>query len=44
MEGGIVRDLDVSKKFYKEHLNWVAAERSPPDAVVFDRHHVRRQP
>jgi predicted enzyme related to lactoylglutathione lyase len=31
-----VRDLDASKKFYMERLNLVPAERSPPDAVVFD--------
>jgi predicted enzyme related to lactoylglutathione lyase len=31
-----VRDLDASKKFYMERLNLVPAERSPPEAVVFD--------
>jgi predicted enzyme related to lactoylglutathione lyase len=31
-----VRDLNASKEFYTERLNLVPAERSPPDAVVFD--------
>jgi len=31
-----VRDLEAAKQFYMERLNLVPAERSPPDAVVFD--------
>jgi len=31
-----VRDLEVSKRFYTERLGLELADRSPPDAVVFD--------
>jgi predicted enzyme related to lactoylglutathione lyase len=31
-----VRDLDVAKRFYTEQLGMTVADRSPPDAVVFD--------
>jgi predicted enzyme related to lactoylglutathione lyase len=31
-----VRDLEASKQFYTEQLGLKVAERSPPDAVVFD--------
>ena len=30
-----VRDLDLSKRFYTEHLNLVPADRSPPGAILF---------
>lgn len=31
-----VRDLEVSKRFYTERVGLDLADRSPPDAVVFD--------
>ena len=31
-----VRDLEVSKRFYLERLGLTPAQRSPPDAVVFE--------
>jgi len=31
-----VRDLEVSKRFYTERVGLELADRSPPDAVVFD--------
>ena len=30
-----VRDLDLSKRFYTEHLNLVPVDRSPPGAILF---------
>lgn len=31
-----VRDLEASRRFYREHLGLTPVPRSPPDAVIFD--------